>query len=107
MTPSCLLASLMSVVLPAPEGPEMMNSFPSDRKLLAILPLFANPLDLGFQVYNNGSDVRGARLRAHRVDLARHLLAHEIELLAGRLIARDRLLHLLDVMRQSGELFGD
>src|SRR4051794_16613483 len=107
ISPSCLLTSLMSVVFPAPDGPEMMNNVPSGWKLLDILDLLADALDLRFQVYNNGPDVRGSRLRAHRVDLAQHLLRHEIELLPRRLAAVDRLLHLLDVMRQPRQLLGD
>src|SRR5258706_16272873 len=93
---SCSRTRLMSVVFPAPDGPEMMNNVPSGWKLLDILDLFADPLDLCFQVYNNGSDVRRARLRAHRVDLAQHLLRQEIELLSRRLLAADGLLHLFD-----------
>ena len=50
---------------------------------------------------------RRARLRAHRVDLAQHLLREKVELLAGRLSAADRLLHLLDVMREPRQLLGD
>src|SRR6266508_2239343 len=91
---------LISVVFPAPEGPDTMKRVPSGWKLLDILHLFADPLDLGFQFYNDGSERRGARLRAHRVDLAQHLLRKEVELLPGRLF-------LLDVVRQPRDLLGD
>src|ERR1051326_6123391 len=98
---------LISVVFPAPEGPETMKRVPSGWKLLDILYLLADPLDLGFQFYNDGSQRRGARLRAHRVDLAQHLLREEVELLAGRLFLIDHLGDLLDVVRQPRDLLGD
>src|SRR5256885_15433778 len=94
---SCSRTRLISVVFPAPEGPETMKRVPSGWKLLDILHLFADPLDLGFQFYNDGSQRRGARLRAHRVDLAQHLLRQEVELLPGRLFLIDRFADLLDV----------
>src|SRR5437016_9925283 len=94
---SCSRTRLISVVFPAPEGPETMNKVPSGWKLLDILHLFADPLDLGFQLYHDGSEGRGARLRAHRVDLAQHLLRQKIELLSGRLAAPHRLFDLVDV----------
>src|ERR1043166_10125186 len=84
-----------------------MNSVPSEWKLLDILDLLADALDLGFQFYDEGSDRRGARLRAHRVDLAQHLLREEVELLAGGFAAVDGLLHLIDVMREPRQLLGD
>src|SRR5215210_7434885 len=90
----------MSVVFPAPDGPETMNKVPSEWKLLDILYLFADPLELRFQFYDKGPDRRRARLRAHGVDLAEHLLRQEIELLARGLFAFDGLLGLLDVMPQ-------
>src|SRR4051794_33519085 len=98
---------LISVVFPAPEGPETMKRVPSGWKLLDILHLFADPLDLGFQFYNDGPQRRGARLRAHRVDLAQHLLRQEIELLPGRLFLLDHPRDLLDVVRQPRDLLGD
>src|SRR5438270_13624266 len=98
---------LISVVFPAPEGPDTMNRVPSGWKLLDILYLLAYPLDLGFQFYNDGTQHRGARLGAHGVDLAQHLLREEVELLAGRLPAADGLLDLIDVMGQPGQLLGD
>src|SRR5439155_1117607 len=98
---------LISVVFPAPDGPDTMNKVPSGWKLLDILHLLAYPLDLGFQFYNDGSEHRGARLRAHRVDLAQHFLREEVELLAGRLFAADGLLDLIDVMLQPRQLLGD
>src|ERR1051325_5920175 len=105
---SCARTWLMSVVFPAPEGRETMNKVPSEWKLsLNILYLFADPLDLGFQFYNDGSERRGARLRAHRVDLAQHFLRQEIELLSRRLAAADDFLDLVDVMRQPRDLLGD
>src|SRR5436190_18834098 len=97
----------ISVVFPAPEGPETMNKVPSGWKLLDILYLLAYPLDLGFQFYNDGAQHRGARLGAHGVDLAQHLLREEVELLAGRFLAADGLLDLIDVMGQPGQLLGD
>src|SRR5882672_2879726 len=97
----------MSVVLPAPDGPETMNNVPSGWKLLDILYLLANSLDLGFQFYDKGPDRRRARLGAHRVDLPQHLLGEEIELLARRLAAVDGPLDLLHVMRQARQLLGD
>src|SRR5581483_9942180 len=98
---------LMRVVFPAPDGPETMNNVPSGWKLLDILDLLADSLDLGFQVYNKGSDVRRPRLQSHGVDLADHLLGEEVELLARRFLAVDRLLRLLDVVREARELLGD
>src|SRR5436309_5747577 len=97
----------MSVVFPAPDGPDTMNKVPSEWKLLDILNLLADALDLRFQFYNHGPDVRRARLRAHRVDLPQHLLREEVELLAGRLAAVDGLLHLIDVMGEAGQLLGN
>src|ERR1043165_4235996 len=98
---------LISVVFPAPEGPETMKRVPSGWKLLDILYLLADPLGLGFQFYNDGSERRRARLRAHRVDLAQHLRRQEIELLPRRLFPLDRLRDLLDVVRQPRDLLGD
>src|SRR6185436_7620723 len=98
---------LMRVVFPAPDGPETMNKVPSGWKLLDILYLFADALDLGFQFYNHGSNGRRARLRAHRVDLADHLLRQKIELLPRRFFAADRFLDLIEVMREPRELLGD
>src|SRR5215208_4905594 len=98
---SCPRTRLMSVVLPAPEGPETMNNVPSEWKLLDILYLLPDPLHLGLQLYHQRPDRRGARLRSHRVDLADHLLRNEIELLAGGLASVDRLLHLIEMMRES------
>src|SRR5881392_452913 len=97
----------MSVVLPAPDGPDTMNNVPSEWKLLDILNLFADTLDLGFQFYDERSDGRGSRLRAHRVDLPQHLLREKVELLAGRLFPADGALGLLDVMGQPRQLLGD
>src|ERR671916_427792 len=97
---SCWRTRLMRVVFPAPDGPETMNKVPSEWKLLDILYLFADPFDLGLQFYNQASDRRGARLRAHRVDLAEHLLRQEVQLLAGRFPAVDGRVHLFGVMRQ-------
>src|SRR5215813_5250689 len=107
MGASCSRTRLISVVFPAPEGPDTMNNVPSGWKLLDILHLFAYPLDLGFQFYNEGSQHRGARLRAHGVDLAQHLLREKVELFAGRLPAADDFLDLIDVMRQPRQLLGD
>src|SRR5918996_5442617 len=86
--------SWISVVFPAPEGPDTMNNVPSGWKLLDILYLLAYALDFGLQFYNEGPQHRRARLRAHGVDLAQHLLREEVELLAGRLLAPHRALHL-------------
>src|SRR5581483_10459541 len=103
MGSSCRRARLMSVVLPAPDGPDTMNRVPSGwklldilhlgcachpepgersvcngrceevdyraphphrflvtlaMKLLDILHLLADPLDLGFQFYNEGPEHR-------------------------------------------------
>src|ERR1051325_4549101 len=104
---SCARTRLISVVFPAPEGPETMNSVPSGWKLLDILYLLADPLDLGFQFYNDGSERRGARLRAHGVDLAHHLLRQEIELLPPRVLRRQPLFDLFDVVREPRDLLGD
>src|SRR5215212_3900611 len=98
---------LMRVVFPAPDGPDTMNKVPSEWKLLDILNLLADALDLGLQFYNHGPDVRRARLRAHGIDLPQHLLGEEVELLPGRLAAVDRLVHLIDVMREARQLLGD
>src|SRR4029077_10267260 len=84
-----------------------MNSVPSGWKLLDILYLLAYPLDLSFQFYNEGAEGRRSRLRSHGVDFAKHLLRQEVELLARGLAGGDRLLRLLDVMRESRQLFGD
>src|SRR5579859_3887192 len=107
MGSSCRRTRLISVVFPAPDGPETMNKVPSAWKLLDILDLLANPFDLGLQFYNEGAQRRGTRLRSHGVDLAQHLLREEVEFLAGGLIAADRLLHLLDMMREPRQFFGD
>src|SRR5215212_8840650 len=88
---------LISVVFPAPDGPDTMNKVPSGWKLLDILYLLAHALDFGFQFYNDGPEHRRARLGAHGVHLAQHLLREEIELLSRRLLAPDGLLDLIDV----------
>src|SRR5919108_6433757 len=95
------------VVFPAPDGPETMNNVPSEWKLLDILYLFADALELRFQFYDKGSDGRRARLRAHGVDLAQHLLRQEIELLSGGLTPANRLFGLVEVMPEARELLGD
>src|ERR1700694_325575 len=100
---SCSRTVLISVVFPAPDGPETMNNVPSGWKLLDILYLLSDALDLGFQFNHEHSNVGGARLRAHGVDLAEHLLREEVELLAGRLLPSDGLLGLFDVMGQARE----
>src|SRR5205809_1455278 len=107
MGSSWLRTRAISVVFPAPDGPETMNNVPSGWKLLDILHLLAYPLDLSFQFYNERAQRRRTRLRSHGVDLPQHLLGQKIELLAGGLVAPDRLLRLLDVMRQPRQLFGD
>src|SRR5438477_10579728 len=107
MGESWLRTRLISVVFPAPEGPDTMNKVPSGWKLLDILHLLAYALDFGLQFYNDASHGRGARLRADGVDLAQHLLREEVELLAGRLAPCDRLLDLIDVVRQPGQLLRD
>src|SRR5881398_3005808 len=103
---SCSRTRLMSVVFPAPDGPETMNNVPSGWKLLDILDLLADALDFGFQFYNEGAQRRGARLRAHRVHFAQHFLREEIELLPGRFSAAHGLLRLFDVMREPRQLLG-
>src|SRR3954466_16326781 len=101
MASSCSRTRSMSVVFPAPEGPETMNSVPSGWKLLDILDLLADALHLGFQFDHEHSNVRGPRLRAHRIDLADHLLREEVEFLARGLLAVDRFLHLFDVVGEA------
>src|SRR3954469_10155757 len=103
---SCSRTVLISVVFPAPDGPETMNNVPSGWKLLDILDLLAYPLDLGFQFYNEGPQRRGARLRAHGVDLAQHLLREKIEFLARSFAAALGLLGLVNMMSQPRQLFG-
>src|SRR5215213_3327065 len=98
---------VMGVVFPAPDGPETMNNVPSGWKLLDILYLFANALELRFQFYDKGPDDRRARLRAHGVDLAQHLLREEVELLPRRLAPAYRLLGLLEMMPEARQLLGD
>src|SRR5205085_6086810 len=100
MGASCARTRSISVVFPAPDGPETMNKVPSGWKLLDILHLLAYALDFGLQFYNEGSQRRGARLRPHRVHLAQHFLRQKVELLAGRLLLADGLIDLIDVMRQ-------
>src|SRR5205085_8389432 len=102
-----LRTALMSVVFPAPDGPEMMNKVPSEWKLLDILYLFPYAFDLSLQFYNEGSDRRRSRLGSDRIDLAKHLLRKEVEFFAGWLARGDRLLHLLDMMCEPRQLFGD
>src|SRR5512134_2564064 len=104
---SCSRTRLISVVFPAPDGPETMNNVPSGWKLLDILDLLADTLDLRLQFYDKGADGRGARLRAHGIDLADHLLREKIEFLARRFLGADRFFDLLDVMRETLQLFGD
>src|SRR5690349_12478638 len=104
---SCSRTRLMRVVFPAPDGPETMNNVPSGWKLLDILDLLADTLDLRLQFYDKGPDGRGARLRAHGVDLADHLLREEVELFAGGFFGADGFVDLLDVMAEALELFGD
>src|SRR5258708_2155474 len=107
MGSSCWRTRLISVVFPAPDGPETMNNVPSGWKLLDILYLLADALYLGFQFDHKHSNVRGARLRAHGVDLTEHLLGEEVQLLAGRLLPCDGLLGLFDVMCQPCQFLGD
>src|SRR5215203_4437600 len=104
---SCSRTRLISVVFPAPDGPETMNNVPSGWKLLDILDLLADTLDLRLQFYDKGADGRRPRLGAHGVDLADHLLGQEVELLAGRFPGADGFLDLLDVVREALELLGD
>src|SRR5687768_14513548 len=92
----------INVVFPAPDGPETMNSVPSEWKLLDILYLLADPLHLRLQFYDKGADGRGARLRAHGVDLTDGLLRQEVELLSRRLLSRNGFLDLVEMMREPG-----
>src|SRR3954468_1538650 len=103
---SCSRTRLMRVVFPAPDGPETINSVPSGWKLLDILDLLADPLDLGFQFYTEGAQRSRARLRAHRVHFAQHFLRQEIEFLPRRFSAVHSLLRLFDVMREPRQLLG-
>src|SRR3954451_14185522 len=103
---SCSRTRLMSVVFPAPDGPETINNVPSGWKLLDILDLLADPLDLGFQFYNEGAQRRGARLRAHRVHLAQHFLRQKIELLPRRFSAAHGLLRLIYMVSEPRQLLG-
>src|SRR5438045_7167289 len=103
---SCSRTLLISVVFPAPDGPETMNNVPSGWKLLDILDLLAYPLDLGFQFYNEGAQRRRARLRTHRIDLAQHFLRKKIELLPRRFSPAHRFLRLLDMVREPRQLLG-
>src|SRR5438270_9663969 len=103
---SCSRTRLMSVVFPAPDGPETMNNVPSGWKLLDILDLLADPLDLGFQFYNEGAQRRGARLRAHRVHFAQHFLRQKIKFFPRRFSTAHGLLRLFDVMREPRQLLG-
>src|SRR5438034_9202039 len=103
---SCARTRWISVVFPAPDGPETMNNVPSGWKLLDILDLLAYPLDLGFQFYNEGAQRRGARLRAHGVDLAQHFLRQKVELLPRRFSNAHRLLRLFYVMSEPRQLLG-
>src|SRR5258707_10763339 len=98
MGSSCFRTPLIRVVFPAPDGPETMNKVPSGWKLLDILYLLADALHLGFQVHHQHSNVRGARLRAHGVDLPEHLLGEEVQLLAGGLLPGNGSLGLLDAV---------
>src|SRR3954471_15343050 len=101
---SCSRTRLLRGVFPAPDGPQTMNNVPSGWKLLDILDLLADPLDLGFQFYNEGAQRSRARLRAHRVHLAQHFLRKKIEFLPRRFSAVHGLLRLFDVMRQPRQL---
>src|SRR3954453_12042444 len=96
----------MSGVFPPPDGPETINNVPSGWKLLDILDLLADPLDLGFQFYNEGAQRRGARLGAHRVHFAQHFLRQKIELLPRGFSAADRLLRLIYMVSEPRQLLG-
>src|SRR5579872_5712674 len=69
-----------SVVFPAPDGADTMNSSP----LLNVLDLFPHLLQLGLRGDDQLGHLEAVGLRAHRVDLAVHLLQQEIELAAAR-----------------------
>src|SRR5438552_13298738 len=92
MGSSCERTWLMSVVLPAPDGPEMMNRVPSEWKLLDILHLGVNVIptlsgakgrDLGGRVvrqcrssYRPASQVPPLRCAQGRNDRQKDLTRH-------------------------------
>src|SRR5947207_12880814 len=78
----CSTSRSTSVVLPAPEGADTMNSRP--RPLLGILDLLAHLLELRFGGDDELGNAQAVSFRAHRVDLAVHLLEQEIELPTAR-----------------------
>src|SRR3954470_17596733 len=94
---TCPTSRSTSVVLPAPEGAETMNSRPREPGLLGILNLLAHFLELGLGRDDDLGDLQPVRLRPHRVDLAVHFLQQEIELAAARLGALGERIPVRDV----------
>src|SRR5438552_947343 len=101
----CSTSRSTSVVLPAPDGAETMKSSPRrPEPLLDILDLLAHLLELRLRGDHELGHAQTVGLRAHRVDLAVHLLQQKVELaparrrrllVVGRLTIanRDRLRH--------------
>src|SRR4029077_1838766 len=74
-----------SVVFPAPDGAATLKRHPRGRAgLLDILDLLPHFLEFRLGRDDELRDAKSIGLRAHRVDLAVHLLQQKIELAAAR-----------------------
>src|SRR5437867_4630270 len=85
----CSTSRSTSVVLPAPDGADTMNSKPARPEpvegLFDILDLLAHLLELRLRRDDELRDPEAVGLGAHRVHLAVHLLQQEVELAPARL----------------------
>src|SRR5262247_2432903 len=85
----CSTSRSTSVVFPAPEGADTMNSRPRRpgpvEGLLDILDLLAHLLELRLRRDHELRHAEAVGFRPHRVHLAVHLLEQKIELAPARL----------------------
>src|SRR6185503_16225170 len=87
----CSTRRSTSVVFPAPDGAETMNSSPRRAApLLDILDLLAHLLELRLRGDDQLGYAKAVGLGTHRIHFAVHLLEQEVELASARLSRVDQ-----------------
>src|SRR4051812_20631525 len=102
-----------SVVLPAPEGDDMMRRMPRlgmwtrDSVLFNVLNLLAELVDHGFELEADCGQAAVRRLRTQRVGFPVELLCEEIELAADRFGGLEEFPRRLDMGEEPIDFFLD